>query len=57
MNPLSLRERLVKAIKWLAPFGLVLAYFKPRAGGQEPGDALGFLVCIPLYISASTQWN
>lgn len=50
-DSLSFGQRLVKSIKWLVMFVLVLAYFKPGSGGQEPSAALGFLVCIPLYIA------
>lgn len=53
MNSLSLGERLVKSIKWLVLFGMVLAYFKPGSATQPPGAALGYLVCIPLYIAIS----
>jgi hypothetical protein len=49
MNPLSLQQRLYGSLKWFLLFVLALAYFKPRVGGDAPGTALAFLVCIPLY--------
>jgi len=50
MDSLPFGQRLVKSIKWIVLFALVLAYFKP-GHGEKPSTALGFLVCIPLYIA------
>lgn len=51
MEPLPLRERAIKTIKWLVLFVIVLAWFKPRIDGRPPDPTLAFFVAMPLYIA------